>query len=152
MVPKKIKSPVFLFDGSILKIFILLDFLTNHFSEKAKSFPKFVLGIGIITLTFWRITYVVFRTLLKFIEAQTEKEEWAVNRLHYYRSWLCIAGSILMGYLFGFIFAVPTAILSYGLMLGERKKFVSFITLLSTHLHAGGILFQVESSMGAMDG
>ena len=131
MFPKKIKDPVFLFNGSLLGIFILLNFVANHFSERAKKFPKFVLGIGILTLTFWMIAYFIFPALLKFIEAQAEKEdEWEGNRSRYYRSWLCIAGSILTGYLFGFIFVVPVAFLSYGLILGERKKWVSLITLM----------------------
>ncbi len=131
MFRKKFKDPVFLFNGSLLGIFILMHSLASHFSERAKKFPKLVLGIGILTLTFWMIAYFIFPALLKFIEAQAQKdEESAGNRSRYYWSWLCIGGSILMGYLFGFLFVVPVAFLSYGLILGERKKFFSLITLM----------------------
>jgi hypothetical protein len=131
MLRKKISDPVFLFNGSLLGIFILMNSLASHFSERAKKFPKFVLGIGILTLTFWMIAYFVFPALLKFIEAQAQKdEEPAGNPSRYYRSWLCVGGSILMGYLFGFIFVVPFAFLSYRLILGEKKKFFSLITLM----------------------
>ena len=131
MFRKKIKDPVFLFNGSLLGIFILMNSLASHFSERAKKFPKLVLGIGILTLTFWMIAYFIFPALLKFIEAQAQKdEESAGNPSRYYRSWLCIGGSILMGYLFGFLFVVPVAFLSYGLILGEKKKFFSLITLM----------------------
>ncbi len=131
MFRNKIKDPVFLFNGSLLGVFILMNHLANHFSERAQKFPKFVLGIGILTLTFWMVAYLIFPSLLKSIEAQAEKdEESAVNRSRYYRSWFCIAGSILMGYLLGFIFVVPTAFLSYGLILGEKRRWVSLITLM----------------------
>jgi len=123
MFRKKIRDPVFLFNGSLLGIFILMNSLANHFSERAKKFPKFVLGIGILTLTVWMIAYFIFPALLKFIEAQAQKdEESAGNPSRYYRSWLCIGGSILTGYLFGFLFAVPVAFMSYALILGERRS------------------------------
>ena len=131
MFPKKVKDPVFLFNGFLLGVFILMNHLANDFSERAKKFPKFVLGIGILTLTFWMVAYLIFPALLKFIEAQAEKEEeWAGNPCRYYWSWFCIAGSILMGYLFGFIFVVPAAFLSYGLILGEKKRWISLVTLM----------------------
>jgi hypothetical protein len=104
--------------------------LASHFSERAKKFPKLVLGIGILTLTLWMMAYFIFPALLKFIEAQAQKDEASAgNTSRYYRSWLCIGGSILTGYLFGFLFVVPVAFLSYGLMLGEKKKFFSLIML-----------------------
>jgi hypothetical protein len=131
MFRKKIKDPVFLFNGCLLGVFIVMNSLASHFSERAKKFPKFVLGIGILTLTFWMIAYFVFPALLKFIEAQAQKdEESAENRSRYYRAWLCIGGSILVGYLFGFIFVVPVAFLSYGLILGDKKRLVSLVTLM----------------------
>ncbi len=131
MFRKKIKDPVFLFNGSLLGLFIFMNHMANRFSERAQKFPKFVLGIGILTLTFWMVAYLIFPSLLKLIEAQAEKEEEsAVNRSRYYGSWFCIAGSILMGYLFGFIFVVPTAFLSYGLILGEKRRWISLITLM----------------------
>jgi hypothetical protein len=131
MFPKKFKEPVLIFNGSPLIVFIWMNHLANRFSERAQKFPKFVLGIGILTLTFWMVAYLIFPALLNFVEAQAEKEEeWAGNRSRYYRSWFCIAGSILMGYLFGFIFVVPTAFLSYGLILGEKRRWISLITLM----------------------
>jgi hypothetical protein len=131
MFQKKIRDPVFLFNGTLLGIFILMNSLAGHFPERAKKFPKFVLGIGILALTFWMIAYFLFPGLLKFVESQAQKDEESPgNPPRYYRSWLCICGSILAGYLFGFIFAVPVAFLSYGLILGERKKFFSLITLM----------------------
>ncbi len=122
MFPKKFKEPVFIFNGAFLIVFIWMNLLANRFSERAQKFPKFVLGIGILALTFWMVAYLIFPGLLKFIEAQAEKEEESAgNRSRYYGAWLCIAGSILMGYLFGFIFVVPTAFLGYGLIPGEKK-------------------------------
>ena len=131
MFPKKFKDPVFIFNGSLLIVFIWMNHLADRFSERAQKFPKFVLGIGILALTFWMVAYLIFPGLLKFIEAQAEKEEdSAGNRSRYYGAWLCIAGSILMGYLFGFIFVVPTAFLSYGLIPGEKKRWISLIALM----------------------
>jgi len=77
------------------------------------------------------IVYFIFPALLKFIEDQAEKDEESPgSRTRYYRSWVCIAGSILIGYLFGFLFVVPVAFLSYGLILGEKKKYVSLIIIM----------------------
>ena len=53
----------------------------SRFPERAQKFPKFVLGIGILTLTFWMVAYLMFPALLKFTEEQAEKEdEGAENR------------------------------------------------------------------------
>jgi hypothetical protein len=131
MFSKKVKDPVFLFNACLLGVFIVMNHLANHFPERARKFPKFVLAIGILTLAFWMVAYLIFPALLKFVEAQAEKdEEWTGNRSRYYRSWFCIAGSILIGYLFGFLFVVPAAFLSYGVMLGEKRRWFSLITLM----------------------
>jgi hypothetical protein len=130
-IPKKLKEPVFLFNGFLLGAFILMYHQAGSFPERARKFPKFVLGIGILTLTFWTVAYLIFPALLKFTEDQAEKEdEGPGNRSRYYWSWFCIAGSILVGYLFGFIFVVPAAFLSYGLILGEKGKWVSLMTVM----------------------
>jgi hypothetical protein len=36
----------------------------------------------------------------------------------------------LIGYFFGFIFLVPAAFISYGLILGDRKKLVSLMIIM----------------------
>lgn len=131
MFSRKVGNPVFLFNASLLGIFITLSVLVNQFSERAQKFPKFVLGISILTLTFWMIIYFIFPSVMKFIEAQAEKEEGkGTTHSRYYGAWLCIALSILMGYLFGFIFVVPAAFLSYGLILGDKKRWISLIILM----------------------
>jgi hypothetical protein len=131
MLPKRFKEPVFLFNGFLLGAFILMYHQTSRFPERAQKFPKFVLGIGILTLTFWMVAYLIFPALLKFTEEQAEKEDEVVENLsRYYWSWFCIAGSILVGYLFGFIFVVPAAFLSYGLILGEKGKWFSVMTVM----------------------
>lgn len=131
MFSKKVRNPVFLFNASLLGIFITLSVLANQFSERAKKLPKFVLGIGILTLTFWMILYLIFPSVMKFIESQAEEEESEGGRHgRYYWAWVCIALSVLMGYLFGFIFVVPTAFLSYGLILGDTTRWVSLVMLM----------------------
>ena len=130
MFSKKVISSVFLFNAFLLAIFITLNILANSFSERAKKFPKFVLGIGILTLSFWMVIYFIFPSVMKFIEAQAEnKEDEGGRHSRYYQTWFCIALSILMGYFLGFIFVVPTAFLSYGLILGDRKR-VFFLVIL----------------------
>ena len=126
MIPKKLKEPVFLFNAFLLGAFIFMDRQASGFPERAQKFPKFVLGIGILTLGFWMAAYLFFPALLRFTEEQADKEEQGPeNGARYYWSWLCIAGSILVGYLFGFLFVVPVGFLSYGLILGEKKKLLS---------------------------
>jgi len=130
-IPKKCKEPVFLFNGFLLAAFVLMYHQTGRFSERAQKFPKFVLGIGILTLTFWMVSYIIFPAILRFTEQQAEKEdERTENRARYYWSWFCIAVSILTGYLFGFVFVVPAAFLSYGLILGERGKWLSLMIVM----------------------
>ena len=130
-IPKKFKEPVFLFNGFLLGAFILMYHQTSRFPERAQKFPKFVLGIGILTLTFWMVAYLMIPALLKFTEEQAEKEdEGAENASRYYRAWFCIVASILVGYLFGFMFVVPAAFLSYGLILGEKGKWVSLMIVM----------------------
>ncbi len=131
MLSKKVRNSVFLFNASLLGIFITLDILANQFSERARKFPKFVLTLGILTITSWMIIYFVFPSAMKFIEAQAEGEESAGEGYsRYYRAWLCVALSVLTGSLFGFIFVVPTAFLSYGLILGDRRRWVSLVILM----------------------
>jgi hypothetical protein len=131
MFPRKLKDPVFIFNGSLLIVFTVMNHMADRFPERARKFPKFVLAIGMLTLAFWMVAYLIFPALLKFIEAQADKdEEWAGSRSRYYRSWFCIAGSILMGYLFGFIFVVPVAFLGYGFILGDKRKWVSLMILM----------------------
>ena len=130
-IPKKFKDPVFLFNGFLLGAFIVMHHQASRFPERAQKFPKFVLGIGILTLTFWLVAYLIFPALLKFTDDQAEKEDEVTGNLtRYYWSWFCIAGSILVGYLFGFVFVVPAAFLSYGLILGEKGKWVSHMTVM----------------------
>lgn len=132
MVSKeKLKNPVFLFNAFLLAAFIILNSISNGYAEEARRFPKFVLGIGIVVLFFWMVIYFVFPKVMQFIEAQEEiEEEGSRQPARFYRVWLCITFAILMGFLFGFLFIVPAAFLSYGLLLGERRKVVSLIIIM----------------------
>ena len=130
-IPKKFKEPVFLFNGFLLVAFILMHLQANRFAERAQTFPKFVLKIGILTLAFWMVAYLIVPALLKFTEEQAEKDdELHENASRYYRAWFCIGASILVGYLFGFVFVVPAVFLSYGLILGERGKLGSLMAVM----------------------
>jgi hypothetical protein len=128
---EKLRNPIFLFNACVLLAFILLNLIANGFPEDARRFPKFVLGIGIVILVFWMVIYFLFPKVVHFIEAQEEIEEGSEgNRTRYYWAWFCIAVPILIGYLFGFIFIVPAAFLAYGLILGDRTKFVSLMMIM----------------------
>jgi MFS family permease len=132
MVSKeKLKDPVFLFNAFLLVAFLILNFIANGYAEEARKFPKFVLGIGIIVLIFWMVIYFAFPKVMQFIEAQEEIEEGgSLEPGRFYRVWLSIAIAILTGYLFGFLFIVPAAFLSYGLLLGERGKMISLMIIM----------------------
>jgi hypothetical protein len=128
---EKLKNPVFLFNSCVLGLFIILNQVANGYALEARRFPKFVFEIGIAVLLFWMIIYFFFPELMQRIEAEEEVEEGASwNPARFYRVLVCIAISILTGYLFGFIFLVPAAFLSYGLLLGNRKRMLSLLIIM----------------------
>jgi len=135
MKAEKLKNPIFLFNACLLIVFIILDLIANTYGESARQFPRFVLGIGIVVLVFWMVIYFLFPSAMRFIEAQEEVEGGdSRNPSRYWLAWFCIAISVLIGYLFGFLFTVPSGFLSYGLILGDRKKLLSLsiLTVIST--------------------
>lgn len=134
---KKFKNPVFLFNALVLVGFIILYTIASGYSEGARKFPRFVLGIGIIVIVFWMVIYFIFPTAMHFIETQEEADEGAVESpRRFYLAVVCVVLSVLMACLLGFLFLVPTAFLSYGFLLGDRKKLTTLIivTVITTAL------------------
>jgi hypothetical protein len=128
---EKLKNPLFLFNAFVLAAFIVLNFVADGYAESARRFPKFVFGIGMAVILFWMVIYFLFPRAMQFIESQEEAEEGGRgDRRRYYRAWFCIVLPILIGYFFGFIFLVPAAFISYGLILGDRKKLVSLMIIM----------------------
>jgi len=128
---KRLKNPVFLFNAFVLIAFIIFYSVASSYSEGARKFPKFILTIGIVILIFWMVMYFIFPLAMKFIEAQEDVEEGnSRNPLRYYRAWFCVGLSIFIGYLFGFIFLVPTAFISYLFLLGDRKKMIGVMIVM----------------------
>lgn len=135
MKAEKLKNPIFLFNACLLIVFIILNLIANTYAEAARQFPRFVLGIGIVVLVCWMVIYFLFPSAMRFIEAQEEVEEGdSGNPARYWLAWFCIGISVLIGYLFGFLFTVPSGFLSYGLVLGDRRKLLSLsiLTVIST--------------------
>ena len=123
MIAAKFKNPPFLFNLFLMIVFIALAVVARDFSDRARIYPQLVLWIGIVVLGIWLSVYVFFPTLLRFLEAQAEpdeEEEGQSGRL--YRAWGCILGSVVLGCLLGFLWAVPVAVVSYGYLLGDRAK------------------------------
>ena len=136
MVKKKF-DPVLLFNALVLICFIILFILSNSYSEGARKFPRFVLGIGIIVIVFWMVIYFVFPKAMHFIETQEDADEGAVaSPRRFYLACVCLVLSVLIGCLFGFLFLVPTAFLSYAFLLGDRKKLtiILIVTVITTAL------------------
>lgn len=134
---KKFKDPVFLFNAFVLVCFIIFYSVARDYPEGAKKFPLFVLGIGVVVIIIWMIIYFFFPLILHFIQAQEEADEGDVaSTSRFFLACLCIALSVLGGYLLGFLFLVPSAFLSYGLMLGDRKNLWTLIivTLITSAL------------------
>jgi hypothetical protein len=128
MYRQKLKNPVFLFNGLVLAAFVCFAAAASGYPEDARRFPNFVLTIGIAVIAFWMAIYFFFPSFMKFIEVQEEKEEGTVGSAQrYYKGLFCIGCSLLAGFLFGFIFFVPLTFLSYGVLLGDRKKLISLI-------------------------
>ncbi|MBI4634250.1 MAG: tripartite tricarboxylate transporter TctB family protein [Deltaproteobacteria bacterium] len=128
---KKFKNPVFLFNTLVLAVFILLDFMAAGYSEGARRFPQFVLGIGIAVIAFWMLIYFVFPRAMRFVESQEEGDETDVADMkRFLLACFCVALSVLVAYLLGFLFLVPTALLSYGFLLGNRKKMGALIIVM----------------------
>jgi hypothetical protein len=128
---EKLKNPIFLFNAFVLLTFIILHFVADSYAESARRFPEFVFDIGMAVILFWMVIYFFFPKAVQFIEAQEGVEEGSAgDRGRYYWAWFCIAIPVLIGYLFGFIFIVPASFLSYGLLLGDRKKLVSLVIIM----------------------
>lgn len=137
MDKKKFKDPVFLFNAVVLVAFIILNFIANGYAEGARKFPKFVLGLGIVVIACWMVVYFIFPKAMHFIETQEETDEGDVGSpRRFYLACLCVVLSVLAACLLGFLFLVPTAFLSYGFLLGDRKKLVALIivTVITTAL------------------
>jgi hypothetical protein len=132
MYKQKLKNPIFLFNGLVLAAFVSFAAAASRYSEGAKKFPNFVLTIGIGVIALWMAIYFFFPSFMRFIEVQEENEEGVVGSTQrYYKGLLCIGSSLLAGFLFGFIFFVPLTFLSYGILLGERRKLVSLIIVMA---------------------
>ena len=150
MDPKKLKNPVFLFNALTLTAFIIFYLIASGFSEGAKRFPKFVLGIGMAVIIFWMVIYFIFPRVLQFIEAQEDMEEGDQgDARRFYEACLCVILSVLAGYLLGFLFIVPAAFLSYGFMLGDRQKMATLIivTVITTVLFYFGFDYLLNIPM-----
>jgi predicted secreted protein len=129
--PKKLKNPVFLFNAFVLVTFITLNRIANGYSEGARAFPKFVLWIGIGVILFWMVIYFIFPRAIRFVESQEESDETdAANPKRFLLACLCVVLSVLIAYLFGFLFLVPAALLSYGFLLGDRHKMGTLIIVM----------------------
>jgi hypothetical protein len=123
MDAKKFTNPVFLFNAFVLAGFIILEFVVSGYSEGARRFPEFVLGIGITVIVLWMVIYFVFPGALYFIETQEESEETdTANMKRFFLACVCVVLSVLVGYLLGFLFLVPAVFLGYGFMLADRKN------------------------------
>lgn len=128
---KKFKNPVFLFNAFILIVFIIFNFIANGYSEGARSFPKFILGIGIAVLVSWMVIYFFFPQAMRFVESQEESDEVeAADARRFFLACVCVAGSVLVAYLLGFLFLVPSALLGYGFLLGDREKMGTLIIVM----------------------
>ena len=137
MDKKKLNNPVLIFNALVLIGFIILYILANNYSEGARKFPKFVLGIGIIVIVFWMVIYFIFPKAMHFIETQEDADEGAVESpRRFYLACVCVVLSVLIACLFGFLFLVPAAFLSYAFLLGDRKKLTTLIivTMITTVL------------------
>jgi hypothetical protein len=130
MDTKKFKDPIFLFNAVVLVAFIILNFIADGYAEGARKFPKFVLGVGIIVIVLWMAIYFIFPKAMHFIETQEEADEGDVESpRRFYLACLCVVLSVLAGCLLGFLFLVPIAFLSYGFLLGSRKKLAALIVV-----------------------
>jgi hypothetical protein len=130
MDKKKFKDPIFLFNAFVLVAFIIFNFIANGYEEGARKFPKFVLSIGMIVIVFWMVIYFIFPQAMHFIETQEENDEGDVGSpRRFYLACLCVVFSVLVGCLLGFLFLVPIAFLSYGFLLGSRKKLATLIVV-----------------------
>ncbi len=128
---KKFKNPVFLFNALVLVGFIVIYFIAGGYSEGARKFPRFILGLGIVVITLWMVIYFLFPKALRFIESQADSDGADTgDPKRFYLACACVVLSVLVGYLLGFLFLVPTAFLSYGLMLGDRKNMVVVIIVM----------------------
>jgi predicted secreted protein len=131
MEMKKFKDPVFMFNAFVLVVFIILNFIADGYSPGARTFPHFVLRIGIAVIVFWMVIYFLFPKAMRFVESQEESDETdAADPRRFFSACLCVALSVLAAYLFGFLFLVPTALLSYGFLLGDRKKMGALIIVM----------------------
>jgi Flp pilus assembly protein TadB len=83
------------------------------------------------------VVYFVFPKAMHFIETQEDPDEGnAGSRRRFFLACACVILSVLVGSLLGFLFVVPTAFLSYGFLLGDRKHLVALIivTVVTTAL------------------
>ena len=147
---KKFKNPVFLFNALVLVGFIILYTIANSYSEGARKFPRFVLGIGIIVIVFWMVIYFIFPKAMHFIETQEEADEGNEGSpRRFFLACFCVILSVLVACLLGFLFLVPTAFLSYGFLLGDRKKLVTLIivTVITTALFYIGFDYFLNISL-----
>jgi hypothetical protein len=149
----KFKNPPFLFNLLLMIIFLVLAVVARDFSDRARIYPQLVLWIGISILGIWLSVYLFFPTLMRFLEAQAELDEEEMGQSGpLYRAWGCILGSVVLGCLLGFLWAVPTAILSYGLLLGERAKLKIQVVYAATLTALFYVAFHVVLSLPVLTG
>jgi len=123
MIDKRFKTLPFFFNLSLLILFIALEVAASGFSDRARIYPQLVLALGILVLAIWFVVDLFFPSLMRFLEAQAEPDEEDGGQSgRFYRAWGCILGSVILGCLLGFLWAVPVAVVSYGVLLGDRTK------------------------------
>lgn len=135
--PSKFNNPNFLFNTAVLIAFIIFFVIAGGYEEGASKFPRFVLGIGIAVIVLWLVIYFFFPQAMHFIETQEDPDEGSGgDRQRFYLACVCVVLSVVVACLLGFLFLVPTAFLSYGFLLGDRKKLVTLfiVTAITTVL------------------
>lgn len=118
---------------SILALFLFFLYEVASYPEEPRTFPLLVIAATIVLtggkLLFECVGLFFRRRKTGDRNIQGDHEHLWRDKRRALRTWVAIGLSLLVGFMFGFLFFIPVFFIAYVLLLGRRKMLINVILL-----------------------
>ena len=116
-------------------LFIFLTFLfllreAQHYPQESRNFPELIIWCTLLLSGSLLIIYFFIPSWKDAVvspDAANEEKASTESEGRFFRGWICIAISLVAAFLFGFLFLIPAAFISYTAFLGQKGVFVKIL-------------------------
>jgi hypothetical protein len=145
---------------ALVVIFIVAYFLAMPYPEKSRAFPQLISVVSlifvVISLVFdFRKKEVVSVQLTDIDDDEVKvlsSEEKKARKQRFYKAWVIIIFSTLMGFLGGFLFSAFFFFLGFAAVFGERKMLVKNIIITVIMTVITYVVFEVIMAVPMLEG